>query len=503
MRLNLFQRYHPTFRADRRNSRPARVSGALLQNAEGALFGCCMCGSCLLPETGFICPMTCPRGLRNGPCRGAGPQSCFIEPQRPCVWLDIFRRAEQEGRLNDLLEIFPPLDPAQLGRESLVGSLRRWCNCRPRLWRLLTRRKEILPEWQADRARCRCAGCWQGDSQYHPPAYTKPASRLESMLRADRFPVTVEVAPPVNPNARRIAQLAGCLKGCCAAAAFTDNPLGVPRMSGLACALLCLEHGLEPLLQLQTRHRSRYDIEAEAVGAATLGVPNVLCLNDDIGRLGPGPRPRPEINDLDTVQALWMLRRLRDEGVNIDGQPVDPRPVYFLGAMAAPFSALPRYEAIITEKKINAGAQFLQTLPIFDIHRFDQWLDALARRNLLDKTYLMATVACLHSPRHARFLANDVPGIYIPPAVMARMERATDPVEEGLLIALELMVELRRRRAVHGLHILAPYREEVAPRLLKGLNFRLTMTRPAPHPDSRSGYASLAKSRHPHQISKI
>ncbi len=479
------------------------MAGALLRNVEGALFGCCMCGSCLLPETGFICPMTCPRGLRNGPCRGASQQRCFIEPGRTCVWLDIFRRAEQDGRLDDLLEIYPPLDPAQLGHESLVSSLRCWCNCRSRLRRLLTRREQAMPEWQAYRARCRCQSCWQGDCRYHPPVYTEPVSGLEKMLRRNRFPVTVEVAPPLNPNSQRIARLAGCLKGCAAAAAFTDNPLGVPRMSGLACALLCREHGLEPLLQLQTRHRSRYDIEAEAVGAASLGVPNILCLSDDIGRLGPGPRPRPEINDLDAVQALWMLRRLRDEGVNIDGQPVEPRPVYFLGAMAAPFSAQPRYEAIITEKKINAGAQFLQTLPIFDIHRFDQWLDALTRRNLLDKTHLMATVACLHSPRHARFLANDVPGIYIPPVVMARMERAADPAEEGLLIALELTVKLRRRSAVSGLHILAPYREEVAPRLLKGLGFRLAATRPAPHPDSRNGYASLAKSRFPRRISRI
>jgi methylenetetrahydrofolate reductase (NADPH) len=479
------------------------MAAALLRNTEGALFGCCMCGSCLLPETGFICPMTCPRGLRNGPCRGASPERCFIEPERCCVWFDIFQRAEQENRLDGLLEIYPPLDPAQLGRESLASSLRSWCNCRSRLWRLLSRREEALPEWQAYRARCRCQGCWQGDGQFHPPAYIKPISKLETMLRDARFPITVEVAPPIDPSGKRIVHLVGCLKGGATAAAFTDNPLGVPRMSGLACALICLEHGLEPLLQLQTRHRNRYDIEAEAVGAAALGVSNILCLTDDIGRFGPGPRARPEINDLDAIQALWMLRRLRDEGINIDGQPVEPRPVYFLGAMASPTAVLPRYEAIVTEKKINAGAQFLQTLPIFDLRQFDQWIAALARRQLLDKVHLIATVACLHSPRHARFMANDVPGVYIPPAIMSRMERAADPAEEGLLIALELMVELYHRRAVDGLHLLAPYHEEVVPRLFKGLRFRLAMTRPAPHPDSRSGHQSLAKTRPPHRISKI
>ncbi|MFQ5578034.1 MAG: methylenetetrahydrofolate reductase, partial [Anaerolineae bacterium] len=185
--------------------------------------------------------------------------------------------------------------------------------------------------------------------------------------------------------------------------------------------------------------------------------------------LGPGPRPRPALNDLDAVQAIWMLRRLRDEGINVDGEPVDSRPRYFLGAMASPFAAIPRYEAIITEKKINAGAQFLQTLPIFDLARFDAWLAALDKRNLLGKVYLMATVAYLKSPRHARFMANDVPGVYIPPAIMARIENAADPAEEGVAIARHLLAQLNRKPGIHGLHILAPHAEEVVPRLVQSL----------------------------------
>jgi methylenetetrahydrofolate reductase (NADPH) len=286
----------------------------------------------------------------------------------------------------------------------------------------------------------------------------------------------------------RIGQVTHFLKGYVVTANFTDNPRGVARMGGLACALHSLENGLEPVLQLQTQHRGRYDIEAEAAGAAAVGVRNILCLTDDIGRLGPGPRPLPKIIDLDAVQALWMLRRLRDDGINVDGETIKNRPRYFLGAMASPFSAIPRYEAIVTEKKINAGAQFLQTLPVFDLARFDAWLEALDKRNLLGKVHLMATVAFLKSPRHARFMANDVPGVYIPHAIMTRMENAADPKEEGLRIALDLLAQLKHRPGVQGLHILAPGEEQVVPRLAKGLAFRLVVTFPNTTLNSTNGH---------------
>jgi methylenetetrahydrofolate reductase (NADPH) len=276
----------------------------------------------------------------------------------------------------------------------------------------------------------------------------------------------------MEPTSDRIAWLAARLKGCVDTANFTDNPLGVPRMSGLACALHSLESNLEPVLQLQTRHRDRQDFQAEVMGATTLGVRNFLCLADDIGRLGPGPRPRPKRHDIDAVQALWILRRLRDEGVNVDGESVEHRPRYFLGAAASPYAALPHYEAIVTEKKINAGAQFLQTLPVFDGARFVDWLEALDKRNLLGKVYLMPTVVPLKSPRHARFMANDVPGVYVPTAVMARIEDAADPREEGIQIALDLIAELKDLKGIHGLHILAPGQEEVVPRLVKETGLR-------------------------------
>ena len=479
--------YRPPVNPGRHESWPVRLLAFIERTAKCQRYGCWMCGNCILPVTANICPMTCAKGLRNGPCRGSSPDHCFVDPSCSCTWFKICQQAEQQGRLDSLLEINAPLDYRQVGCQTTLSTYKQWRQRQggPHLRDWLKNRPQFDRDWATLQYDLRQPDWWQGDSQYHPPAYQEPLSHLEATLRQGKFAITVEVAPPMEPSGERIAEVAIRLKGLVNTANFTDNPLGLARMSGLACAIHCLEQELEPVLQLQTRHRSRYDFEAEVVGAATVGVRNIICLTDDTGRLGPGPAPKPEFYDLDAVQALWMLRRLRDEGVNVAGEPVEYRPHYFLGAVVSPYAALPRYEAIITEKKINAGAQFLQTLPVFDLDRFNEWLDALDQRQLLQKAYLLPSVAILKSPRHARFMANEVPGVYIPPAVMARIENAADPAEEGIQIALDLINQLKQTEGIHGLHILAPNLEELVPRLVTAT--ALKETKPLPRTARSSG----------------
>jgi methylenetetrahydrofolate reductase (NADPH) len=169
-----------------------------------------------------------------------------------------------------------------------------------------------------------------------------------------------------------------------------------------------------------------------------------------------------------------MLRRLRDDGVNVDGESIESRPNYFLGALVSPIAALPHYEAIITEKKINAGAQFIQTPPIFDIDGFNEWLEALDKRNLLGKVHLIPAIALLKNTWQARFLANEVPGVRIPIEMMAQLENTINPQEESFQIALNLIAKLRKTPGIHGLHILAPNLEELVPRLVKESGLRNT-----------------------------
>jgi methylenetetrahydrofolate reductase (NADPH) len=481
MPVLLSRRYQPPFYPVHHKSWPVRLFTVVERMIKGWLFGCRMCGNCILPESAFICPMTCPKGLRNGPCRGSTSSRCSVDPACDCTWFRICQKAEQQGNLETLLEVNAPLDCRRIGCETLLSTYQFWRkrDQGPHLRDLILNRPRFNSEWGQFRYELRQPDWWQGDSQYHPPKYTEPVSALEATLRQGRFAVSAEVVPPMDLTGNRIGQVAGRLRNFVHTGNFTDNPLGVPRMSGLSCAIQSLENKLEPVLQLQTRHRNRREFEAEAVGAAAVGVRNILCLADDFGRLGPGPAPRPELNDLDTAQALWILRRLRDEGINVDGMPVEHRPRYFLGAMASPYAALPKYEAIITEKKINAGAQFLQTMPVFDLNRFGEWLEAVDKRNLLGKVYLMPTVALFKHPRHARFMANEVPGVYIPLPVMVRLENAADSGEESIQIALGLIDQLKGMSGVFGLHILAPGLEEVVPRLVKESGLKDARAQPA------------------------
>jgi methylenetetrahydrofolate reductase (NADPH) len=161
---------------------------------------------------------------------------------------------------------------------------------------------------------------------------------------------------------------------------------------------------------------------------------------------------------------------MRDEGVYLDGRAIKERPRFFLGAAASPFGAPAPYEAIRAEKKINAGAQFIQTQPIFDYNRFTDWLEALDKRNLLDKVYILAGLVPLKSANAAHFMDKGVPGVVIPPALVKRMDDAGDTQaqqQEGVAIALEMIEKLQKTPGISGMHIMAIHWEEIVPHLVE------------------------------------
>jgi len=450
---------------------PVRLFSTLEQAIKGPLFGCRMCGNCILQETALVCPMTCPKGLRNGLCGGASAEACEVDPSRPCTWYAIYHRAEKMGRLDKLLEINAPLDGERVGHETWLDLLKKWreWDDSPRLLEFFTNRQKFNKDWDAFFYRLRQPDWWQGDAAYHPPAYEKPISLLEANLRTGQFTVTAEIAPPLGASGNIILKKVGWLKGYVAAANFTDNASASARMSSVASSKICLDAGLEPVMQLQARDRSRVVIESDAMGAAGLGIRNILCLSGDHHRFGPAPVTKPDQFDMDAVQVVWMLRRMRDEGKYLDGRNIKRRPEFFLGAAASPFGAPPKYEAIRAEKKINAGAQFIQTQPIFDYDRFLDWLEALDKRNLLDKVYILPGLIPLKSARAAHFMADDVPGVVVPPEIVKRMDDAGDKEgqqEEGVAIALEIIEKLLKTPGISGMHVMAVHWEAIVPRLL-------------------------------------
>lgn len=462
------RRWQPAFRPFKRESLGRRALAAVELMVKGPLFGCRMCGNCLLQETAFICPMECPKGIRNGPCGGSTPEYCYVDETRPCVWYKIYERAFQMGREEKLLEVLPPLDWDKVGGETWLDVLNQVREVGPSQFvRGLVNKETRHETWESVFRPVRQPDWWQGDAEYHPPAYEEPVSELERRLRAGEFVVTAEVAPPLTTATGKFTRNVELVKPYVAAVNFTDSPSATARMSSMACSVLALQSGAEPVMQIAARDRTRTGLQAEAIGAAALGVRNVLCLSGDHGRMGPAPMGRLDVVDIDSVQMLWILRRMRDEGIYLDGRPIKYPPQLFLGAAAAPYASRPEFQAIREHKKVNAGAQFFQTNLVFDPDGFEVWLNELAKRNILDKVYILVGITPLKNYKMAAYMHHEVPGVFIPEPIMKRMEAAGDGAEEeGVAIALELIEAVRDKQGVNGIHLMAVGWEEIVPRIV-------------------------------------
>lgn len=467
------RRYQPAFMPFKRIPFKKRMFAKIELAIKGPLFGCRMCGNCLLQETALICPMECPKGLRNGPCGGSTPEKCYVDESRPCIWYKIYDRSFKLGREALLLEVLPPLDWDRAGMDS-------WSNIFIQAKNIgvknivsgLTGREAGSASETLDSIfrPVRQPDWWQGDSAYHAPQYTEPVSELERRLKAGEFVVTAEVTPPVSANTDSLKQKIQLLKPYTAALNFTDNASAIPRMSSWSCSKMALDIGADAVMQISARDRTRTGLQSEVMGAAALGVRNMLCLTGDSMVLGPAPHGRMDIVDIDSIQMLWILRRMRDEGKYLDGREIKAPPQYFLGAAASPFASNMKFQALREQKKVNAGAQFFQTNVVFDADAIDEWLNEIAKRNILDKVYILVGITPLKSFKTAVYMNNKIPGVSIPEEILKRMESAKEKgneQEEGLQIALELIEKIRNKQGVHGIHIMAVNWEDVVPRIVE------------------------------------
>jgi methylenetetrahydrofolate reductase (NADPH) len=336
---------------------------------------------------------------------------------------------------------------------------------------LLARSAETRKEtWDGIFRPIRQPDWWQGDSKYHPPAYTEPASDLERRLASGEFLVTSEITPPLSSNTHKLIHHIEATKHYVTALNFTDNASATPRMTSWACSQIAMDHQAEPVLQISARNLSRSNLQSEVIGATALGVRNILCISGDSAKLSPSPREKMDINDLDAIQMLWILRRMRDEGKYLDGRALKYPPKFFLGAAASPFSSNPKFQALREQKKVNAGAQFFQTNLVFDINGLEVWLNELAKRNVLDKVYILIGIAPMKSLKMAVML-SEVPGVYVPEKIMKRMDEANvagKAQEEGMQIALELITKIRtyHGQGIHGIHLMPVGWDEVVPRIV-------------------------------------
>ncbi|MBE3137794.1 MAG: methylenetetrahydrofolate reductase [Thermoplasmata archaeon] len=292
-------------------------------------------------------------------------------------------------------------------------------------------------------------------------------SNLEKILSEGRFVVTAEIGPPKGSDAKKIRDKAEIVRGSANAFNITDNQTAVVRMSSLAGCVILLQMDLEPIMQMTCRDRNRIGLQSDVLGAAALGVRNILCLTGDHQSFGNHPAAKG-VFDVDSIQLLQIIKNMRDAGVFQSGDPLlAERPSVFLGAAANPYADPFEIQVDRLRKKIDAGAEFIQTQSVYNVEKFARWMDDVQSQGLDKKVHILAGITPLKSVRMAERMKFHVPGTDVPDVVYQRMKNASDPAKEGYTIALETIRELKILPGIHGIHITALFWEEIIPALVK------------------------------------
>jgi methylenetetrahydrofolate reductase (NADPH) len=299
-------------------------------------------------------------------------------------------------------------------------------------------------------------------------AVSSPRSHLEALLRAGEFAVTAEMQPTSGADPDEVRRLAAPLEGKVDAANCTDNPAARPHLSSLAAGRLVIEAGVEPIVQLACRDRNRLALQADLLGAAALGARNVLLLTGDHVSAGDHPEAKP-IFDLDSLHLLRVARVLRDEGMYLSGRALSSRPSYFVGAVENPFAPPHDFRPIRLAKKVEAGAEFIQTQLCFNVPRLKKFMARVEQMGLLERLFILVSVYVTRSARALRYLRDVVPGIDVPDELMARLDGIPPArqAEEGFRLALETVAAVREIRGVSGVHLISIHGQDAILRLVE------------------------------------
>jgi methylenetetrahydrofolate reductase (NADPH) len=290
-------------------------------------------------------------------------------------------------------------------------------------------------------------------------------SRLEAILASGGFAFTSEIAPPASSDAAPIRAQAAAYRGLVDACNVTDGTRALVRMSSLAAAAILIQEGLEPVLQMVSRDRNRIALQADLLGAAALGVRNVLCLAGDPPAAGNEPGAKG-VFDLKTEDMIEAFRILRDRGVLRGGDAVESPPKVFIGATADPFQDSKEESFSRLRAKVLAGADFIQTQAVFDLDAFEEWMRLVRKEWLHEKVFILAGVIPLKSAKMARFLVDHL-GAAIPRHILERMEKAPHPQAEGVSIAVRTIKALQKIEGVRGVHLMPAGWADVLPGLAK------------------------------------
>jgi len=320
------------------------------------------------------------------------------------------------------------------------------------------------------------------------------ASNLQLLLDQGHFAVCGEMSPPQGADKASILKKCGYFRDVVDAVNLTDNQTAIVRMSSVMSSVFALEGGVEPIMQMTCRDRNRLAQQSDILGAYAAGVKNILCLTGDYMSFGNHPDAKG-VFDLDSVQLIHTVADM-NAGRFLSGDEMKTPPAMFVGGAANPFGEPFDLRIIRLGKKIAAGAQFIQTQPVFDIPRFEKWMAAVRDEGYDQQTHILAGVMPVRSVRALIHMRDNVPGSLIADEYIKRMDAVKDDkeagAETGVAMAVEIIKQIREIAGVHGVHIMPVMWESITPRIVgeSGLLPRPGLESPAAeHPEPVEGAA--------------
>lgn len=410
---------------------PQRAERLLLpleRAAKRLLFDCKMCGQCALSSTGMACPTNCAKQMRNGPCGGVRANgACEVNSAMRCVWIeaiDGLKRIDQP-QSKTFLE---PIDHRLWNRSSWLRVI---------------------------------------NGTHTPPTVVRPHAApareifsFEQACKSGRFAVTVEVSPPDSADPGVLIARASRFRDLADAINITDGAGANCHMSSAAAAAVLVANGLTPVAQFSCRDRNRIALQGDILGAAALGVRNILCLTGDDVSQGDHPYAKP-VFDLDSISLLRITEGMRDRGTYASGRKLDVAPNLFLGATANPFVPPFRDRIANLEKKIDAGAQFIQTQFCFDVPLLADFMGEVRARELHKRCTIIVGVGTLSSAKSLRRMAQHVPGVHIPESFLQRIAGAKNEKAEAKAVLIEIMQAVSEIEGVAGVHLMGYRNDEM------------------------------------------
>jgi 5,10-methylenetetrahydrofolate reductase len=403
---------------------------------------CRACGECLLGETGGICPITrCAKSLLNGPCGGQVNGKCEAGGwKNDCAWILIYSRLKERNELNSFKKFRVPKD-----------------------YRISEHPRKLDAETESEK---KLNTKTEAESVGNPKK--EVYSELMKQIKEGKFVFTGELEPMKTTNLHEVIESAKILKGHVVAINVTDNPTAFGFFNGLvACHLMQEETGVEAVYQMVTRDKNRIALLSDVLAAGMLGMKNILAITGDYTTVGDMPQAKP-VFDLDSATFVYMLRKVLDEGIDLNGNKIENPPRFNIGIGASPNADPLEAEILKIERKVKLGVDFIQTQCVYNVEQAKRFMEAVSYL----KTPVLLGIAPFKSQAMMDWMIKFVPGIKVPTEMEQRLRKAREKSKEAFLeenteIFAKLIHDVHKSTNATGLHLMAVGFEWILPKIIE------------------------------------